>query len=77
LHRHKEQIFSKKQHVLEAVKVIFDVSGCMLRQFVIENKMNFHSKHVFLLGGTIINTDFGLENYVEIQSFEYINLNDY
>lgn len=77
LHLHKERIFSKEQCVLEAVKVIFDVSGCMLRQFVIENKLAFPSKHVFLLGGTIINTDFGLENFVEIQSFEYINLNDY
>jgi hypothetical protein len=77
LHRHKEQIFRNEQYVLEAVKIIFEVSGCMLRQFITENKFKFPSNHVFLLGGTIINTDIGIENYVEIQSFEHINLNDY
>ena len=74
LHKHKEHIFSAEQYVLEAVKVIYNTSGCMLRQFIIENKLKFPSKHVFLLGGTIINTDFGLENYVEIQDFEHIEL---
>jgi hypothetical protein len=74
LHSQKEQIFNSEQYVLEAVKIIFTVSGCLLRQFVMENKGSFPCKHVFLLGGTIINTDFGLEDYVEIQSFEHIEL---
>jgi len=74
LHSHKDRIFSSEQYVLEAVKIIFDVSGCMLRQFVIENKDKFPSGHIFLLGGTIINTDFGKESFVEIQSFEHIDL---
>jgi hypothetical protein len=72
LHNHKERIFNSDQYVLEAVKIIFDVSGCMLRQFVVENKKKYRCKHVFLLGGIIINTDVGQENYVEIQSFEHI-----
>ncbi len=74
LHHQKERIFNSDQYVLEAVKIIFDTSGCMLRQFVMESKLAFHCKHVFLLGGIIINTDAGLENYVEIQSFEHIEL---
>jgi hypothetical protein len=74
LHTHKERIFNSGQYVLEAVNIIFDVSGCMLRQFVMENKQEFPCKHVFLLGGIMINTDAGLENYVEIQSFEHIEI---
>lgn len=74
LHSHKDRIFSSNQHVLEAVKIIYDVSSCLLRQFVMESKHVFPCRHVFLLGGTIINTDFGLENYIEIQSFEHILL---
>jgi hypothetical protein len=74
LHSHKERIFESEQYVLEAVKIIFEVSGCMLRQFVLESKQAFPCKKVFLLGGTIINTDFGLENYVEVQGFECLEL---
>jgi len=72
LHSHKERIFSSEQYVLEAVRIIFDMSGCLIRQFVMESKSSFPCKHVFLLGGIIINTDVGMENYVEIQSFEHI-----
>ena len=74
LHNHKDQIFASEQYVLEAVKIIYNVTECLLRQFVMESKYTFACKHVFLLGGTIINTDFGLENYVEIQSFEHIEI---
>jgi len=72
LHNHKEQIFSAENYVLEAVNIIFNMSECLLRQFVQESKLSFNCKCVFLLGGIIINTDVGLENYVEIQSFERI-----
>ena len=74
LHNHKERIFKSEQYVLEAVRIIFDTSECLLRQFVMESKEHFECKHVFLLGGIIINTDFGLENYIEIQQFEHIRL---
>jgi hypothetical protein len=76
LHNHKDRIFESDQYVLEAVKIMFEVSSCMLRQFVVESEEAFPCKHVFLLGGIMINTDAGLENYVEIQSFEHIKLKE-
>lgn len=74
LHSHKERIFTSDQYVLEAVQIILHMSECLLRQFVLESKASFECKHVFLLAGIIINTDAGEENYVEIQSFEHIDL---
>lgn len=74
LHSHKEQIFEADQYVLEAVNIIYEVSICMLKEFIVESKNSFPGKKVFLLGGITINTDHGLENYVEIRSFEYIDL---
>lgn len=76
LHSHKERIFTSEQHVLEAVKIILHMSECLLRQFVLESKSAFACKHVFLLGGIIINTDAGEENYVEVQTFEHIDLQE-
>jgi hypothetical protein len=74
LHNHKERIFEAEHYVVEAVNIIYDISECMLRQFVLESKLDFPCKDVFLLGGVIINTDAGTENYVEIRNFEHIRI---
>lgn len=74
LHNHKERIFKADTDVLEALKILYNVSDCLLHQFIQENKESFASSHVFLLGGVVINTDAGKENFAEIWSFEHLEL---
>lgn len=74
LHNQKDHIFGAENDVIAALKILYNVSDCLLRQFITENKAAFPSPHVFLLGGVIINTDSGEENYAEIWSFDYLDL---
>ncbi len=74
LHNHNDRIFSAESDVMEALRILYNVSECLLRQFIIENRALFASPHIFLLGGVIINTDSGEENYAEIWSFEHLDL---
>lgn len=74
LHNHKERIFKAETDVLEALKILYNVSECLLRQFITENKTVFPSPHIFLLGGVVINTDAGEENYAEMWSFDHLDL---
>jgi hypothetical protein len=74
LHNHKDRIFKAETDVMEALKILYNVSECLLRQFISENKAAFASPHIFLLGGVVINTDAGQENYAEIWSFDHVDL---
>lgn len=76
LHNHKERIFQSESDVLESLKILFSFSDCLLKQFINDNRKVFPTPHVFLLGGVIINTDAGEENFAEIWSFEHINLKE-
>lgn len=75
LHNHQESIFNAESDVVEALKILYNVSECLLHQFILENKTSFPSPHIFLLGGVIINTGPQSENYAEIWSFEHLDLN--
>lgn len=75
LHNHEESIFNAESDVMEALKILYNVSDCLLHQFILENKTIFPSPHIFLLGGVIINTGAQSENYAEIWSFEHLDLN--
>jgi hypothetical protein len=74
LHNHHDRIFNAPSDVMEALHILYNVSDCLLHQFIDENRESFASPHVFLLGGVIINTDLGEENYAEIWSYEHLDL---
>lgn len=74
LHNHSERIFNAQTDVMEALQILYNSSECLLRQFIMENKTAFASPHIFLMGGVIINTDAGQENYAEVWSFEHLDL---
>lgn len=74
LHNHKDRIFKAETDVMEALRILFNVSECLLRQFITENRNAFATPHIFLLGGVVINTDRGGENYAEIWSFDHLDL---
>lgn len=74
LHNHQERIFNAESDVMEALRILYNASDYLLRQFIHENRDSFASPHIFLLGGVIINTDLGEENYAEIWSFDHLDL---
>lgn len=74
LHNHNDRIFQAESDVMEALRILYYVSECLLRQFIIESKTTFATPHIFLLGGVIINGDAGEENFAEIWSFDHIDL---
>lgn len=76
LHNQQERIFNAESDVMEALKILYNVSDCLLRQFIVESKAAFPSPHIFLLGGVIINTDAGKENLAEIWSFDHMDLRE-
>lgn len=76
LHNHKERLFKADSDVMEALRILFNFSDCLLKDFIIGNKKVFASPHIFLLGGVVINSDAGQENFAEIWSFEHLNLNE-
>jgi len=45
-----------------------------IHQYIRDTKDEFHVDHVVLLGGIIINTDYGLDDYFDARNFEVINM---
>ena len=74
LHNHNDRIFNSESDVMEALRILYNVSDCLLRQFIMESRTSFATPHIFLLGGVIINTDSREENFAEIWSFEHLDL---
>ena len=70
----REEILNDPYPQKKITEVCFEVIDKKVHDYLATAKNEFHVDKVALLGGIIINTDYGLDDYFDARNFEVINL---
>lgn len=73
---HREEILQADNQAKKITEATYEVINRKIHQYLHDTKDEFHVDHVVLLGGIIINTDFGLDDYFDARNFEVINMKE-
>lgn len=71
---YREEILAADNQEVAITETTFKVIDQKIHQYINDTREEFHGDHVTLLGGIIINTDYGLDDYFAVRNFEVINL---
>lgn len=69
---YKEEILDAANRELAITEATYKVIDKKVHEYVEAAKAEFHGNRVILLGGIIINTDPGLDDYFDARNFEII-----
>lgn len=72
----REEIMNSENQAKKVTEVTYDIIDEMVHKHLKSCKNEFHINKVTLLGGIIINTDYGLDDYFDARNFEVIDLKD-
>ena len=77
----EESLLAKREDILNSsnpqkaiTEATFEVIDRKIHEHIKTCKDEFHVDKVTLLGGIIINTDYGLDDYFDARNFEVIDL---
>ncbi len=73
---YREEILDSEIPEKAITEVTYSLIDRKVKEYVRSCKNEFHVDHVTLLGGIIINTDYGLDDYFDARHFEVIDLKD-
>jgi hypothetical protein len=76
LSEHRKQIFNAEDQIKEATEVIFKEIDQRLHRQLKATKNEFKCEKIALLGGIIINTDYGLDDYFAPRNYEVLKVSD-
>lgn len=68
----KEEIINDKSPQRKITECTFELIDKMLHESLREVKSEFNVDKIALLGGIVINTDFGIDDYFSVRNFEVI-----
>ncbi|MCH2197447.1 MAG: hypothetical protein MK081_01585 [Flavobacteriales bacterium] len=71
---YKEQILSSDNKSKAITEACYDIIDKKIHEHIQTCKNEFHVDTVTLLGGIIINTDYGVDDYFDARNFEVIDL---
>jgi hydrogenase maturation factor HypF (carbamoyltransferase family) len=72
LYPHREEIINDKSPEIKITECTFEIIDQMLHEYLREVKHEFKVDKICLLGGIVINTDFGIDDYFSVRNFEVI-----
>ena len=70
----RDEIVNAVNPAKEITEKTYQVIDKKIHEYIETCKGEFHNDKVVLLGGIIINTDYGLDDYFDARNFEVINL---
>lgn len=71
---YREQIMDSNNQAKAITEACYDIINKKIHEHIATCKDEFHVNKVTLLGGVIINTDYGLDDYFDARNFEVIDL---
>lgn len=71
---YKEEILNSDNPEKAITEATFKIIDKKIHEYVKNCKDEFHVDRVTLLGGIIINTDYGVDDYFDARNFEVVNL---
>jgi len=71
---YKEQILKSENQEKAITEATYEIINHKIHEYVKTCKDEFHVRKVALLGGIIINTDYGVDDYFDARNFEVIDL---
>jgi len=71
---YKAQIFGSENHQKAITEAAYEIIDRKIHDHLRSCKNEFHADKVTLLGGIIINTDYGLDDYFDARNFEIIDM---
>ena len=71
---HREDILASDNPQKAITEATYDIINKKVHEYVKACKDEFPVDHVTLLGGIIINTDYGCDDYFDARNFEVIDL---
>lgn len=72
---YREQILDSENQEKAITEATYDIINQKIHEHLKSCKAEFHIDKVALLGGIIINTDYGLDDYFDARNFEVIDIN--
>ncbi len=73
---HREEFLQDTNPARRITEITFDNINDKIHAYVRACKDEFHIDRIVLLGGIIINTDYGLDDYFDARNFEVLELKD-
>ncbi|MEM6643716.1 MAG: hypothetical protein AAF616_12110 [Bacteroidota bacterium] len=73
---YREEILSSDNQAKAITEMTYKIIDKKIHDYLASCKGEFHAEKVTLLGGIIINTDYGLDDYFDARNFEVINLKE-
>ena len=73
---HKDRFLNNSNPVREITNVLYEIINQKMHETVERMKGEFTAKKIILLGGILIHTDFGFDDYFDARNFEVINFNN-
>lgn len=73
---YREEILAADNQEVAITEATYKVIDRKIHQYINDTRKEFHGDHVTLLGGIIINTDYGLDDYFAVRNFEVLNLKE-
>ncbi len=71
---YREQILASDEQAKTITEITYDIIDKKIHEHLKTCKDEFHVDQVTLLGGIIINTDYGLDDYFDARNFEVIDM---
>lgn len=71
---YKEEILNSENRQKAITEATYDIIDKKIHYHIKSCKNEFHVDKVTLLGGIIVNTDYGLDDYFDARNFEVINI---
>lgn len=73
---YREKILASDNQQKAITEACYDIIDKKIHDHIKTCKDEFHVDHITLLGGIIVNTDYGLDDYFDPKNFEVITLKD-
>ena len=71
---YREQILASENQQKAITEATYEIIHQKIQDYITACKDEFHVDKITLLGGIIINTDYGLDDYFDARNFEVIDL---
>ena len=71
---HRDQILASENQEKAITEATYEIINQKIHDYLRSCKNEFHVNKVTLLGGIIINTDYGLDDYFDARNFEIIDI---
>ncbi len=74
---YKDEILASPNPTKTITEFTYKIIDRKIHEYIKAVKEEFHVNKIVLLGGIVINTEFGVDDYFAVRNFEVINLEDY